>query len=364
MNCSTVLIRKKIHVFPCLPALFVVVCCVLSQTESVFFLVPAMAVGSVLCFIKAWRLFLLCLLLGLCAWGVTKRSLSDDGKTASLYGCRDEVVIETSGSVLRSFARSVWMQCESPSMIAEMIVPEGEVMQIGERWRFRATASEIPAPASPGGFDRKQWLARHHVVVRLKVIEASRLGGGGIKSRLLAASASWRKKIESILAEGSEQGDVRTGVMASLLLGEKQAMEPDILRMFKEGGCLHIFAVSGLHVGFAAGIFLFLCSFLRLHPITTRLLTLVPLAAYVFVTGMPVSAMRAFVMVCLFFAGTAMRRKTRSINLLALAAIGFLLAEPFQLYDAGFLLSFLIFAVVVIAGAWEAQRPPGGAPIR
>lgn len=362
MNCHLGEIGKKIHGVPCFPALVIVISCILSGTESCLFLILSLVTLVCVCLIKAWRLALLSLLLGICSWGITGYELRHDEKNASFYGSADGVLIETCGSVMRSFPRSAWLKCDTPATTMEVILPEGAMMRTGERWKIRGLASSIPCAKTPGAFDRRQWLARNRVTARLSPIDMVVLGKGNAWSRLLATAESWRDRAAVILSKGSEPGDPRTGIMASLLLGDKRAMDTETLQIFQEGGCLHIFAVSGMHVGFAAGIFFFFFSFFRLSPIATRLLTLLPLALYVFVTGMPISAMRAFVMVCLFFLGTAMRRKTHAMNLLALTGIIFLIREPFQLYDAGFLLSFLIFAAVVISGSWESTRPAWWAP--
>ena len=65
---------------------------------------------------------------------------------------------------------------------------------------------------------------------------------------------------------------------------------------FLESGCMHVFAVSGMHVGVAAMLVLGMLRLLHVHPRAARLACILLLAAYVFVTGMSASALRAFIM--------------------------------------------------------------------
>lgn len=51
------------------------------------------------------------------------------------------------------------------------------------------------------------------------------------------------------------------GTAMALLLGEKQQLDPAFYRLTQRMGTAHIFAVSGLHVGFVGGMFLFSCGF-------------------------------------------------------------------------------------------------------
>ncbi|MEG0588120.1 MAG: ComEC/Rec2 family competence protein, partial [Akkermansia sp.] len=364
-------LRHAVYRAPLVSVALTVICSVLAVHESGFFVIPALLIPMLLCSIKTWRLVLLCLILGMFAGGIALRQNQVDEammihENQMTYG--DSLCLETSGSIVKTFQKSAWIQCDHlppplpPHARMEIIPPEGITMKLGEKWAFRAVTKSIPPLKTPGGFDRRNWLRHNHITCRLQCISAHREGEGSLWSQTLALSEAWRNSVAETLACGSSMQDTRVQVMVSLLLGDKRQMARETLDSFREGGCLHVFAVSGLHVGLAAGLIFFALIRCRLHPITARLLTLPALVIYVFVTGMSVSAMRALVMICLFFIGTAFRQKVHAINILSLAVILFLLWEPAQLYDAGFLLSFLIFAIIVLVGSWETHRPPWWRP--
>ncbi|MBQ8901029.1 MAG: ComEC/Rec2 family competence protein, partial [Akkermansia sp.] len=144
------------------------------------------------------------------------------------------------------------------------------------------------------------------------------------------------------------EDDPRRQVLCSLTLGDKSGAEQSVINVFKRGGCLHAFAVSGLHVGIVSGLFYFLAFRLRLSPRTQALLVLILVGLYVMVTGLAVPALRAYVMVALVLIGRELKRRVDMVNIWSLPALLILLIEPWQLGNAGFVLSFAVYAAIGI----------------
>ena len=80
----------------------------------------------------------------------------------------------------------------------------------------------------------------------------------------------------------------------ALLLGEKQQLEQDFYRLSQRMGIAHIFAVSGLHVGFVGTLLLFVFRLLgwERNWLSFFCLTAV-LGFYCILTGLPPSAIRS-----------------------------------------------------------------------
>ena len=137
-------------------------------------------------------------------------------------------------------------------------------------------------------------------------------------------------------------------MLCSLTLGDKSVAEQSVINVFKRGGCLHAFAVSGLHVGIVSALFYLLAFRLRLSPRTQAVLVLILVGLYVMVTGLAVPALRAYVMVALALLGRELRRRVDVVNIWSLPALLILLVEPWQLGNAGFVLSFAVYAAIGI----------------
>ena len=271
-------------------------------------------------------------------------------------------IVEVSGSITRLYTSTAWLETDDGKETFEVRFPKEQQPALGEQWRFRGFFREILQPTTPGAFDRRTWLKRYGIVCQLVALEGQCLGVGNFKSRLYACSQNIRQSISNILSENGTRTDVPTQIMISILLGEKRALPDEIMDDFRTSGTLHIFAVSGLHVGIATGLVLLVFYFIPIHPIRVKLLSIILLGIYVFITGMPVSAIRAYTMIVLLIASLCLRKAVQPLNTLSLAALLVLLTEPRQLFDPGFQLSFFIFGAIVVASAWGQKERPWWAP--
>ncbi len=117
---------------------------------------------------------------------------------------------------------------------------------------------------------------------------------------------------------------------------------------FARTGVMHVFAISGLHVGFAAAILYFALTVLRVPWRYQAAAGLPILFLYVCACGGRPSAMRAFSMVALVWIASLLGRGAKPIDSLVLAATVSLALFPRDLGDAGFALSYCIAASIFV----------------
>ena len=137
--------------------------------------------------------------------------------------------------------------------------------------------------------------------------------------------------------------------ISAITLGYKADLSDDLKDAFRASGTSHVLAVSGLHVGVIYIVIISFFSFLGRRGkifMIKQFLVLLCLWGYVFITGMPVSVVRAAIMLSLLCVGNMLNRKGVSYNTLAVASFFLLIINPFYLFDVGFQLSFA--AVVAI----------------
>jgi competence protein ComEC len=154
-------------------------------------------------------------------------------------------------------------------------------------------------------------------------------------------------------------------VGAALLLGYTPGLDKDIRQTFAATGASHVLSISGLHFSIIYGILYFLFSFSGNHKrgrILRQAIILPLLWFFVFLTGMGPSVIRAAVMISLWGVGNAFLYKSFTINTLCAAAFFMLLYNPFNLYDAGFQLSFsAVMAILLInphlVKLYESRNP-------
>lgn len=211
-----------------------------------------------------------------------------------------------------------------------------------------ADARDIRSAPIKGMFDTERWLKSQGLAADLRVQTAEYLGmSTSIHAVKGMAEAVRENLMQNIMPPGTEL-DERRQILCALALGDKSGAAPEVMNTFKRGGCLHAFAVSGLHVGIVAALLYMLGYCLRLRPRTQMLLVVIVSGLYVLVTGLAVPALRAYTMVVLVILGRVLRRRVCMLNIWSLSALALLLIEPWQLGNAGFVLSYAVYAGIGI----------------
>lgn len=171
-------------------------------------------------------------------------------------------------------------------------------------------------------------------------------------------------RIRAVLA-----GD--TGAFANAIItGERRALSDDMLDALRNAGLAHIIAISGLHMALAAGIFFSsLRLLLALSPRAAEAVSTKKIAAaaaiaaalfYLLISGMQVSAERAFIMLAVMLAAAIFDRPAISLRNVALAALVILIVTPAEVVGPGMQMSFAAtLALIAGYGAWQ-RRPAQG----
>lgn len=157
------------------------------------------------------------------------------------------------------------------------------------------------------------------------------------------------KQREKLLERYRQQGleDDAYALMAAMTLGDKTAIDKDLRQTYNISGAAHVLALSGLHMGIIYAA-LTLLTFGRRRRIVTQALIVIALWAFVFLVGMPASAVRAAAMLSLYALLTLGYREKASINALAFTALVMLSISPYTLFDVGFQMSFLAVLSILV----------------
>ena len=158
-----------------------------------------------------------------------------------------------------------------------------------------------------------------------------------------------RKAIESLgiqLKEFPEDLSIYRGMM----LGIKGELSNENKQLFIRTGTLHLFAISGLHVGIIAVTWAGLFTVLRVPRRLSVILGLLLVYIYVETTGASPSAVRAFAMTAFFWLGTSIVRQMPPFQALIASAVVVLLFSPSQLFSAGFQLSYTVVTGILAWG--------------
>nr|WP_256359330.1 ComEC/Rec2 family competence protein [Wolbachia endosymbiont of Ctenocephalides felis wCfeT] len=150
-------------------------------------------------------------------------------------------------------------------------------------------------------------------------------------------------------------------IISALLIGKKDGIDQKTMDAIRDSGIAHLFAISGLHLSFIAGLFfvvfrnlLALSEVLTLRYNTKKIsafFTMLPTTFYLLITGMQILVQRAYIMVILVLIAIVIERKYRGLIVIAFAASAILILEPEAILKPGFQMSFS--AVLALVASYQ-----------
>jgi competence protein ComEC len=130
-------------------------------------------------------------------------------------------------------------------------------------------------------------------------------------------------------------------LLEGMLFGFQGDISDDDMLTFQKTGLIHIFSVSGFHVGFILALGFLLANGLRLKKRTRFLFVSALIVAYGFLTAWPGPLIRAAVMAWMGLAAYYLGREADLPTALAAAGLLLLLINPANLFEISWQLSFL-----------------------
>ncbi|NTU67337.1 MAG: ComEC family competence protein [Chlorobiaceae bacterium] len=239
-------------------------------------------------------------------------------------------------------------------------VEEGEFVRVKGRPGLIAPASNL------GEYDMRRHSRYRQLHVQMfcsgpwcLLREAAGKAGGIFGAVVNPARRYLAGSIDSRFPQGREQQFVK-----GMILGEQELLPEELGEAFRRTGTAHVIAVSGLHVALLA---LAVNLFLQRLNVTTVgrwvafVLFVTVLAVYCFVTGNAPSIRRAAIMSAVMIGGGVLGRKTFAVNSLAVSDLLILLFDPFDLFNAGFLMTNgAVLGILTLHPPLSALVPSGG----
>ncbi len=146
---------------------------------------------------------------------------------------------------------------------------------------------------------------------------------------------------------------------AAIIVNERRGLSQDTADALRASGLAHVIAISGLHMALASGLFFwairagfsFFPAFAQSHPVKKYAAAAALAAAtiYLILSGAPVSARRAYVMLAIMLLAVLNDRGAFNLRNVAIAAIIIICLTPSAVLGPGFQMSFAA-TIALIAG--------------
>ncbi len=235
---------------------------------------------------------------------------------------------------------------------------------VGTHVRVYGRAMRPSTPANPGEFDLCQSSRESRVLTVIRVRDWSSIVvcPDGV-TLSLASYIDWlrqlcRNRIHAIVPVQSQP------LADSLLLGLRRALPEQTIRSFADTGCIHVLAISGLHVGLVATAIFYVLRFFGCPFRTNWLVVACVISIYAGLTGSALPVLRATLLLWVACAGVWMKRRFAGIHALAVVGVILLVWNPVSILAIGTQLSFLATAVLISLGALFQERTMQRDPIQ
>jgi competence protein ComEC len=205
------------------------------------------------------------------------------------------------------------------------------------------------APASnPGEFDWMAFYRKQRILADVQVAHPDAvtiLSPAGFQPL-----ESLRRNARRLLEDGfAKYQEPTQALLKALVFGDRETQMRDAQEDFTKAGGAYLLAISGLHVLLVgAAVLIFLGRGLNVHPRWATIAAMLVVVTYSLIVVPGTPAVRATVLFLAFGVARLVQRRTAHLQLLALCAMGILIAEPQELGSAGFQLSFVTVAGLII----------------
>lgn len=221
--------------------------------------------------------------------------------------------------------------------------PNFNLLTIGDRICYQGKITQFDSATNPGQFDSRAYYQAMGVYYR--VWDGTVLHKTKSKIPVYRYLQSLKRKMSETYQKMLTTED--SEILHAMILGDKSELNADTKTLYQKAGISHILAISGLHISMI-GLFLFKClKKIGLHHNVASVLCIILIYLYGIMTGFSISTNRAVIMMILSLSACLFQRSYDSKSAIALSALCILLQQPNQLFQCGFLLSYLAVIGVV-----------------
>ena len=332
----------------------------LPSEPNLYFTVPCLIISIATLFITK-RIFLRAISLfifGLCYASIfthvidtpqLPRSLHDINVTGTVE--KIDYTDDKSRIYIKTTASEIKAGDNKTAIIRVSAKPELTLPNIGDTIKANVGLFRPSGPDAPGTFDYARWAYFNHLSATGYINNYETLSSSK-ESSISKLRDHLHKTSKSFLAD-------------TLVLGYKSAVPETENKIWTATGVGHVWSISGFHITLVSGwlFAIFYCLFRAITPITKRIPARIPalifawigLLFYLFLSGVDVATVRAFLMTTLIFAAFIFGRNAISMRNICVAFCAIFLINPHYVMQPGFQLSFA--AIFGLVWLWNDVKP-------
>ena len=294
-----------------------------------------------------------------------RQALQADGESWIRANGRSRVEVE--GSVIRLRDREGFLPRAlfrinasegNPPALRRVVIAVRDLpdeVKPGDVLRLRGWTAFPAAARNPAEFDRLHWIRSQGLAGELRVDQHEVVAAPRPGMALHRLAWYLRGELRTRIVAGLGDDAAGAVLIRGLVLGDRSD-GAEYYGAFRKSGTMHVFAVSGLHVGLVGALAWLLMRVCRVPRSWGLWAVLLVVWMYAFVTGLRPPALRASFMASVFLLGFALRRQPSLGNSLLASLPVVLLLDSYQLAQAGFQLSYTVVGMIILVSPGFYRR--------
>ncbi|MFB3920939.1 MAG: ComEC/Rec2 family competence protein [Terriglobia bacterium] len=262
----------------------------------------------------------------------------------------------------RSLTGKVRLRLQTSDDPETLALAESLRLRYGDRIRVLVKLRRPRIYQNPGSFDFRRWMESVEDIAYVGAIKdprlVERLESGESPNLSLVFQRARKRLLEGIdrmYPPWSAEG--KTGaVLKAVLLGDRSALDSEVIENFRKTGLYHLLVISGLHVGLLAMIAGAILRRTRLREAWRAGILLSLLLVYAGLVEQRAPTLRATLMITGYLLGRFLYREHSLLNAVGLAGLILLVYRPAWLFESGFQLSFAAALIIAALAVPILQR--------
>lgn len=222
---------------------------------------------------------------------------------------------------------------------------------VGDQLLVLGRCEKFKPPGNPGEFDMRSFYRGRRQLVSLSANSPESVTH--IKPGNPYSPNRWMSNLRVRLQEKLNRhlSEENVSMASAIMLGYREQIDRNQRERFMLTGTVHLLAISGLHVGILAALFIWLGRLGIVNERLMLLLTVLFVLFYAWLVEFRPPVTRAAILVILYCVAKWTGRAAFTINTLAAAAIIVFVLNPADVFNVGAQLSFVAVATIAL-GQW------------
>jgi len=139
----------------------------------------------------------------------------------------------------------------------------------------------------------------------------------------------------------------RNDYLKLFILGDNSYIDEEVKKSYSTNGISHLFSVSGMHITLLSSLILFILNKIKKTNINYIILILI-LLIFMFLTNFTPSVIRAVLLFIFLYLNKIFNLNISTFKILIIIVISVLLINPYNIYNIGFLFSYIISIYLIL----------------